>query len=119
MDNAGGSGGSRGRESSRSGGELVMPALCIGLANAQWHEQNCLLQVQAFLGLPAGISDNLSSASATLRSRLRNVSMEMENKIAAIQEKLANDVSVAAQKVVGGEEENHGAAKNETLRYAI
>ena len=80
------------------------------------------IQVQAFLGLPTGISDNLSSASATLRSRLRNVSIEMENKIAAIQEKLANDVSVAAQKVVGGggggdKEDDQVPARNETLRY--
>ena len=45
----------------------------------------------------------------------------MENKIAAIQEKLANDVSVAAQKVVGGggvgdKEDDQVPARNETLR---
>ena len=44
----------------------------------------------------------------------------MENKIAAIQEKLANDVSVAAQKVVGGgvgDKDDQVPARNETLRY--
>ena len=55
-----------------------------------------------------------------LRNRLRNVSAEMENKIAAIQEKLANDVSVAAQQVVGGgggDEQTQHPAKNETFRF--
>ena len=46
---------------------------------------------------------------------MRNVSVEMEGKIAAIQEKLANDVSVAAQKVVG-DKESQVPAKDETFR---
>ena len=62
-----------------------------------------------------------SSASATLRSRLRNISTEMEDKIAFIQEKLASDVSAAAQNVVGGggEEEDRPASNNTSLRCMV
>ena len=56
-----------------------------------------------------------------MRNRLRNISTEMEDKIAFIQEKLASDVSAAAQNVVGGggEEDDRPASNNTSLRYGL